>query len=80
MPPPGAILIGRRSRSKPRSPPRSPATPDLQHHRITITAGPDGLVTLTGAVATQSLRREVELSCWTVAGVQSLHDNLIVAH
>jgi osmotically-inducible protein OsmY len=52
----------------------------LQHHRITITAGPDGLVTLTGTVSTQSLRREVELSCWTVAGVQSLHDNLIVGH
>jgi osmotically-inducible protein OsmY len=50
----------------------------LQHHRIAVTAGPDGLVTLTGAVATQSLRREVELSCWTVSGVRSLHDNLIV--
>ena len=50
----------------------------LQHHRITVTAGPDGLVTLTGTVSTQSLRREVELACWTVSGVRSLHDNLIV--
>jgi osmotically-inducible protein OsmY len=50
----------------------------LQHHRVTVTAGPDGLVTLTGAVSTQSLRREVELTCWTVSGVRSLHDNLIV--
>ena len=50
----------------------------LRHHHITVTAGPDGLVTLTGTVPTQSLRREVELSCWTVSGVRSLHDNLIV--
>jgi len=50
----------------------------LGHHRITATVGPDGLVTLTGTVPTQSLRREVELSCWTVPGVHSLHDNLIV--
>jgi len=50
----------------------------LRHHRIVITAGPDGLVTLTGTVSTQSLRREVELACWTVSGVRSLHDNLIV--
>jgi osmotically-inducible protein OsmY len=49
----------------------------LRHHRITATAGPDGLVTLTGTVPTQSLRREVELSCWTVPGVRSLHNNLI---
>ena len=41
------------------------------HHRITATVGPDGLVTLTGTVPTQSLRREVELSCWTVSGVRS---------
>ena len=33
----------------------------LRHHRIMVTAGPDGLVTLTGSVSTQSLRREVEL-------------------
>ena len=52
----------------------------LGRHRITATAGPDGLVTLTGTVPTQSLRREVELSCWTVPGVRSLHDNLIVGH
>jgi osmotically-inducible protein OsmY len=50
----------------------------LRHHSIVITAGPDGLVTLTGTVSTQSLRREVELVCWTVSGVRSLHDNLIV--
>jgi osmotically-inducible protein OsmY len=50
----------------------------LRHHHIAVTAGPDGLVTLTGAVSTQSLRREVELACWTVSGVRSLHDNLIV--
>jgi osmotically-inducible protein OsmY len=52
----------------------------LRNHRIAVTAGPDGLVTLTGTVSTQSLRREVELSCWTVAGVRCLHDNLIVGH
>jgi osmotically-inducible protein OsmY len=52
----------------------------LQGSRITVTAGPDGLVTLTGTVPTQSLRREVEHSCWTVSGVRSLHDNLIVGH
>jgi osmotically-inducible protein OsmY len=50
----------------------------LRHHHIAVTAGPDGLVTLTGTVSTQSLRREVELACWTVSGVRSLHDNLIV--
>jgi osmotically-inducible protein OsmY len=50
----------------------------LRHHRITVTAEPDGVVTLTGAVATHSLRREVELTCWTVSGVRSLHDKLIV--
>ena len=50
----------------------------LRHHRVVATAGPDGLVTLTGTVPTQSLRREVELACWTVSGVRSLHDNLIV--
>jgi osmotically-inducible protein OsmY len=52
----------------------------LQHHRVTVTAGPDGLVTLTGSVSTQSLRQEVELTCWTVSGVRSLHDKLIVGH
>jgi osmotically-inducible protein OsmY len=45
---------------------------------ITVTAGPDGLVTLAGRVATQALRREVELACWTVPGVRSLHDELLV--
>ena len=49
----------------------------LGHHRITATVGPDGLVTLTGTVPTQSLGREVELSCWTVPGVRTLHNNLI---
>ena len=52
----------------------------LRHHRVVVTVGPDGLVTLTGAVSTQSLRREVELTCWTVSGVRSLHDHLIVGH
>jgi osmotically-inducible protein OsmY len=52
----------------------------LRPHRITATAGPDGLVTLTGTAPTQSVRREVELSCWTVPGVHSLHDDLIVGH
>jgi osmotically-inducible protein OsmY len=50
----------------------------LRHHRVVVSAGLDGLVTLTGAVSTQSLRREVELTCWTVSGVRSLHDKLIV--
>jgi osmotically-inducible protein OsmY len=50
----------------------------LPDHRITVHAGPDGLVTLTGSVPTQDLRREVELSCWTVPGVRSLHDDLHV--
>ena len=50
----------------------------LPGHRITVHAGPDGLVTLTGSVPTQDLRREVELSCWTVPGVRSLHDDLHV--
>jgi len=49
----------------------------LGHHNITATVGPDGLVTLTGTVPTQSLGREVELSCWTVPGVRTLHNNLI---
>ena len=52
----------------------------LRPHRITASAGPDGLVTPTGTVSTQSLRREVELSCWTVPGVRTLHDNLTVGH
>ena len=50
----------------------------LHGHHITVTAGADGLVTLTGAVSTQALRREVELSCWTVPGVWTLHDDLAV--
>jgi hypothetical protein len=50
----------------------------LHGHHITVTAGADGLVTLTGAVPTQALRREVELSCWTVPGVRTLHDDLAV--
>jgi osmotically-inducible protein OsmY len=52
----------------------------LPRHGITVAADPDGLVTLTGTVPTQSLRREVETSCWTVPGVRELHDNLIVGH
>jgi osmotically-inducible protein OsmY len=52
----------------------------LPDHRITVHAGPDGLVTLTGSVPTQDLRREDELSCWTVPGVRSLHDDLHVGH
>jgi len=50
----------------------------LRDSRITVTAGPEGLVTLTGRVATQALRREVELTCWKVPGVWSLHDELLV--
>ena len=52
----------------------------LSGHNITVRAGPDGLVTLTGSVPTQDLRREVELSCWTVPGIRSLHDDLRVGH
>jgi osmotically-inducible protein OsmY len=80
MPLQGAILNGRRVASKPRSPAALARNTRLRHHRITATVGPDGLVALTGTVPTQSLRREVELSCWTVSGVHSLHDNLIVGH
>lgn len=47
---------------------------------ITATAGPEGAVTLTGTVRSQELRREVECSCWTVPGVLSLHDHLVVGH
>jgi osmotically-inducible protein OsmY len=50
----------------------------LRGHDITVTAGADGLVTLTGTVPTQALRREVELACWTVPGVWTLHDDLTV--
>jgi osmotically-inducible protein OsmY len=50
----------------------------LRGHHITATAGPDGVVTLTGTVATQALRREVELSCWTLPAVWALHDQLVV--
>ena len=50
----------------------------LRGSHITVTAGVNGLVTLTGAVPTQALRREVELSCWTVPGVWTLHDDLAV--
>lgn len=50
----------------------------LRGEHITATAGPEGLLTLTGRVATQALRREVELGCWTVRGVWSLHDHLVV--
>ena len=52
--------------------------PRLRGSWITAAAGPEGLVTLTGTVPTQVLRREVELSCWTVPGVLSLHDHLVV--
>ena len=52
--------------------------PRLHGDHITVTAGPQGLVTLTGAVATQALRREVELTCWTVPAVWTLHDRLVV--
>ena len=40
----------------------------LRRHRVTITVGPDGLVILTGAVSTESLRREVELTCGRCPG------------
>ncbi|MCW2717905.1 BON domain-containing protein [Pseudonocardia sp.] len=50
----------------------------LHGHRITATAGPEGLLTLTGTVATQALRKEVELTCWTLPGVWTLHDELVV--
>ena len=50
----------------------------LRGHHITATAGADGLVTLTGTVPTQALRREVELACRTVPGVWTLHDELAV--
>ena len=50
----------------------------LRGHHITVTAGAEGLVTLTGTVPTQALRQEVELSCWTVPGVWTLHDDLAV--
>ena len=38
----------------------------------------EGLVTLTRTVATQALRREVELTCWTLPAVWTLHDRLVV--
>lgn len=50
----------------------------LHGHHITATAGPEGLLTLTGTVATQALRKEVELTCWTLPGVWTLHDELVV--
>jgi osmotically-inducible protein OsmY len=52
--------------------------PRLHGHHIVVTAGPEGLLTLTGAVATQALRREVELTCWTLPAVRTLHDRLVV--
>ena len=52
--------------------------PRLHGAHITVTVGPQGLVTLTGTVATQALRREVELTCWTAPGVWTLHDRLVV--
>lgn len=50
----------------------------LRGSHITVTAGAEGLVTLTGTVPTQALRREIELSCWMVSGVWTLHDQLVV--
>lgn len=50
----------------------------LVDSRITAVAGAEGVVVLTGWVPTQELRREVEVSCWTVDGVRSLHDHLVV--
>jgi BON domain-containing protein len=50
----------------------------LRGHHITVTAGAEGLVTLTGAVPTQALRRRAGLSCWTGPGVWTLHDDLAV--
>lgn len=50
----------------------------LRGERIAAIAGPEGLLTLTGTVANQALRREVELACWTVEGVWSVHDHLVV--
>jgi hypothetical protein len=52
--------------------------PRLRGDRITVTAGREGLVTLTGTVATQALRQEVELTCWTLPAVWTLHDRLVV--
>jgi osmotically-inducible protein OsmY len=52
--------------------------PRLRGDHIIVTAGPQGLVTLTGTVATQALRREVELTCWGVPAVWTLHDRLVV--
>ncbi|MFC4943214.1 BON domain-containing protein [Pseudonocardia sp. GCM10023141] len=52
--------------------------PRLRDSRITVTVADEGLVTLTGSVPTQALRREVETICWTVAGVHSLHDEMHV--
>ena len=54
--------------------------PRLSSSHVTATAGPEGLVTLSGTVWSQDLRREVELSCWTVPGVRALHDHLVVGH
>lgn len=50
----------------------------LRGHHIRVSAGALGLVTLTGGVATRELQREVELACWTVPGVWTLHDELAV--
>ena len=74
---PDREALAHRSRDRRRARPQHPAASTTASR---ATAGPDGLVTLTGTVPTQSLRREVELSCWTVPGVRSLHDNLIVGH
>lgn len=52
--------------------------PRLHGGHITVTAGLEGVVTLTGTVATQALRREVELTCWTLPAVWTLHDRLVV--
>ena len=52
--------------------------PRLHGHHITPVAGPEGLLTLTGTVATQALRREVDLTCWTLPAVRTLHDRLVV--
>ena len=50
----------------------------LHGSHITATAGRAGLVTLTGSVGTQSLRRQVEMTCWTVPGVWELRNRMVV--
>ena len=52
----------------------------LESKHITVTPGPDGLVTITGSVGSWAERRQAEQACWSAPGVMDVTNHLRIQY